>query len=197
VRALLSLVLITSVAAAHQAAAQGTKAPATKQSPATKAPATKAAATQTPSTKTATSQTPGTKGPAIPAGGPQQRRPALSVAPETPAAKVPVIMREVFEYDAAGRRDPFFSLLSTPDLRPTVTDLRLVTVLFDESGRRPVAVMRDVGNNTQYRVTTGMQLGRMRVAAIHRRSVIFTIEEFGLNRQDSVVLGDTTKVRAR
>jgi hypothetical protein len=106
-------------------------------------------------------------------------------------------MREVYEYDAAGRRDPFVSLLTTSELRPTVADLRLVIVLYDESGRRPVAVMRDLVTNTQYRVTTGMTLGRMRVTAIKRRAVIFTIEEFGLNRQDSLVLGDTSKVRAR
>jgi hypothetical protein len=42
-----------------------------------------------------------------------------------------------------------------------------------------------------------MALGRLRVALIKRRSVIFNIEEFGLNRQDSLILGDTTKVRAR
>jgi len=130
------------------------------------------------------------------AAGPQ-RRPALQVAPETAPAKPPVIMREVYAYDAGGRRDPFVSLLTSTELRPTVADLRLVIVLFDQSGRRPVAVMRDIATNTQYRVTTGMTLGRMRVAEIKRRSVIFTIEEFGLNRQDSLVLGDTTKARAR
>ena len=106
-------------------------------------------------------------------------------------------MREVYDYDAGGRRDPFVSLLSTTELRPTVSDLRLVGVLYDESRRRPVAIMRDLSTNTQYRVTTGMTLGRMRVFSINRRSVIFTIEEFGLNRQDSLVLGDTSKVRAR
>ncbi|HEU4993682.1 MAG TPA: hypothetical protein VFT29_02645 [Gemmatimonadaceae bacterium] len=125
-------------------------------------------------------------------------RNALTVAPEAaPQTRVPVIMREVFEYDNGGRRDPFISLLTTSDLRPTVADLRLVGVLYDESGRRPVAVMRDIATNTQYRVTTGMTLGRMRVSAIKRRSVVFTIEEFGLNRTDSLWLGDTTKVRAR
>lgn len=163
--------------AAASASAQGTKTPATKAP----APATKAAPTQT---KTA--------------GAQPQRRPALTVAPEAaPAARIPVIMREVFDYDAGGRRDPFVSLLSTSELRPTVADLRLVGVLYDESRRRPVAIMRDMLTNTQYRVTTGMTLGRMRVFTINRRSVVFTIEEFGLNRQDSLVLGDTTKVRAK
>ena len=192
------------VLVAGVAGAQGTKtpAPSTKQAaPATKqAPATRQAV-PAPGTKQqagtgATGATGSTSAQARPGAGPQ-RRPALSIAPETAPAKPPVIMREVFAYDAGGRRDPFVSLLTSTELRPTVADLKLVVVLFDETGRRPVAVMRDVSTNTQYRVTTGMTLGRMRVAEIKRRSVIFTIEEFGLNRQDSLVLGDTTKARAR
>jgi hypothetical protein len=156
------------VAVAATASAQGTKTPATK-TPATKTPAQGAGAaatkTQAPATKT------------------------LAVAPETPArVRVPVIMREVFDYSDGGRRDPFYSLLATPELRPTIADLRLVGVLYDHSGRRHVAVMREVGTNTQYRVTTGMTLGRLRVTSIVPRKVIFTIEEFGLNRQDSLVL---------
>jgi len=49
--------------------------------------------------------------------------------------------------------------------------------------------------NAQYRVTNGTTLGRMRVNQIRPRAVIFTIDEFGLNRQDSLVWTDTTKVR--
>ena len=182
-----ALVIVALVFVAADVAAQGTKTPATQTTPATK---------QGPATKQDTKVVPPqTKS----AAGQPARRPALTIAPpETaPPSRIPVIMREVYEYDAAGRRDPFVSLLTTSELRPTVADLRLVIVLYDESGRRPVAVMRDLVTNTQYRVTTGMTLGRMRVTAIKRRAVIFTIEEFGLNRQDSLVLGDTSKVRAR
>jgi len=191
VRVVAILALCSALAGAS---AQGTKARATKSPAATKSQA----ATKAPGTKA-----PGTAANATPTqtkGGPSlaQRRPALVVAPETaPTTNIPVIMREVYDYDAGGRRDPFVSLLSTTELRPTVSDLRLVGVLYDESRRRPVAIMRDLSTNTQYRVTTGMTLGRMRVFSINRRSVIFTIEEFGLNRQDSLVLGDTSKVRAR
>jgi hypothetical protein len=181
----LTLFALIALLAAATASAQGTKAPATKtQAPATKVPPPGSKTTSTP--------------PANATKRPQTGTKVLSVAPEAaPRTEVPVIMREVFQYDAGGRRDPFVSLLQTAELRPTVGDLRLVGVLYDESGRRPVAIMRDIGTNTQYRVTTGMTLGRMRVTTIKRRSVIFTIEEFGLNRQDSLVLGDTTKVRAR
>jgi len=132
-------------------------------------------------------------------GAPQVRAPGSGVvqsgapdpggagrAPDPPNA----IMREVFQYASEGRRDPFFSLMATGDLRPMLSDLRLTTILFDLSGRRPVAVMNDVSTNQQYRVTTGMMLGRMRVTQIKPRKVIFAIDEFGFSRADSLVLAD-------
>lgn len=165
-------------------AAQATKTPASAPA---NAPATKAAA---PQTKTA-----------APQGTAADRRRAqrgITVAPETaPAAAISPIMREVYDYDSGNRRDPFLSLLTSEELRPVLNDLKLVAIIYDESGRRPIAIMREAVTNTQYRVTTGSTLGRLKVALIKRRSVIFSIEEFGLNRQDSLVLGDTTKARTR
>jgi hypothetical protein len=106
------------------------------------------------------------------------------------------VMRESFDYARDTRRDPFVSLMTTSDLRPTLSDLRLTGILYDLSGRRPVAILRDIAGG-QWRVTTGMTLGRMRVAQIRPKTIIFTIEEFGFNRQDSLILGDTTRVRHR
>jgi len=37
----------------------------------------------------------------------------------------------------------------------------------------------------------------MRVSAIRQKTVLFTIDEFGTTRQDSLVLGDSTKVRGK
>jgi hypothetical protein len=119
--------------------------------------------------------------------------PAASAA----LAKLPPVTREIFGYDAAGRRDPFYSLILTDDLRPLLSDLKLVGVLYESSGRRSVAIFRDVQTNAQYRVQTGAALGRMRVAEIKRKGVIFTIDEFGLSRQDSLMMTDTTMVRIR
>ena len=113
-------------------------------------------------------------------------------------AKIPPVTREIFSYDAAGRRDPFYSLILSDDLRPLLSDLKLVGVLYEPGGRRSVAIFRDVLTNAQYRVQTGAALGRMHVAQIKPRGVIFTIDEFGLSRQDSLMLmTDTTKVRIR
>jgi hypothetical protein len=127
---------------------------------------------------------------------------ARTIVGATPAAslalaKLPPVSREIFTYDAAGRRDPFYSLILTDDLRPLLSDLKLVGVLYEASGRRSVAIFRDVLTNAQYRVQTGMALGRMRVAQIKPRGVIFTIDEFGLSRQDSLMMTDTTMVRIR
>jgi hypothetical protein len=145
-----------------------------------------------------------TPAPAPPAPGPASRaagRPATATpAAATPAASMkilPQVTREIFTYDEAGRRDPFFSLILTEDLRPLLSDLRLVGILYDATQRRSVAIFRDVLTNVQYRVGAGMGLGRMRVAQIKPKAVIFTIDEFGLSRQDSLVMTDSIKVRIR
>jgi hypothetical protein len=129
-------------------------------------------------------------------------RPATSTptrAPAPAAADTPqrvLINREMFQYDADGRRDPFVSLLTTSDLRPLLNDLKLVAVAFDPNGRTSVAVMRDITSKEQYRVRVGQTLGRMRVAAIQEKAVIFTIEEFGFSRQEMLAMtADSTKTR--
>jgi hypothetical protein len=101
--------------------------------------------------------------------------------------------REVFVYDRSGRRDPFTSLMSSSELRPLLSDLRLVAVAFDETGRNSVAVLRDVNTKDQYRVRVGQSLGRMRAARIDPKSITFTIEEFGFSRQETLGLGDSNK----
>lgn len=105
------------------------------------------------------------------------------------------VTRESYLFEGEGRRDPFFSLILTDDLRPLLSDLRLVGILYEPSGHRTVAIMRDLQTNAQYRVSNGTTLGRLRVAQIRQRAVIFSIDEFGLSRQDSLVWSDTTKVR--
>jgi hypothetical protein len=119
---------------------------------------------------------------------------------DAPAALPPSfqpVTREVFSYVSEGRRDPFYSLILTEDLRPLITDLRLTAIMYDATGRRSIAIMRDLVTNAQYRVTTGMKLGHMQVAQIKPRTILFTIDEFGLNRTDSLFLADTSKTRIR
>ncbi len=99
--------------------------------------------------------------------------------------------REVFYYERSGRRDPFASLMSSSDLRPLLSDLKLVAVAYDATGRNSVAVLRDLNTKEQYRIRVGHTLGRMRASAIHPKYVTFTIEEFGFSRQENLTLGDS------
>src|SRR5262245_2028588 len=119
-------------------------------------------------------------------------------APPSDTGTAPIlIMREQYDYARDGRRDPFYSLITTSELRPTMSDRRLTGILLDQGVGDSVATLRDVNNDLQYRVTTGSQLGRMRVSVIRLKSIVFTIDEFGATRQDSLILGDTTQVRKR
>ena len=125
------------------------------------------------------------------------KSPTPAPPPADTAPKV-LINREVFQYAGDGRRDPFVSLLTTGDLRPLLTDLKLVAVAFDPRGQNSVAVLRDVTSKEQYRVRVGQTIGRMRVAAIQEKAVIFTIEEFGYSRQEILpFVIDSTKTRPR
>jgi hypothetical protein len=139
---------------------------------------------------------PAVAAPPAPAPAPRQAGVPRGPAP-TPLVAAPQVTREIFAYADGGRRDPFFSLILTEDLRPLLSDLNLVGVLYEPSGRRSVAIFRDVLTNAQYRVQTGAPLGRMRVAQIKPKGVIFTIDEFGLSRQDSLMLTDSLKARIR
>jgi len=122
-----------------------------------------------------------------------------AAAPEAPAPDTvgppPSILREVFDYSQDGRRDPFVSLLTTSELRPTISDLRLTSIIYDNTGRNSLATMRDLATNTRYTVKVGATMGRMRVSAIRPLTVLLTIDEFGTTRQDSLILRDSTKVR--
>jgi hypothetical protein len=125
--------------------------------------------------------------------------PVAAATPAAPAAAAPEVLinRESYSYPGAGRRDPFVSLMNTEEIRPLIGDLKLVAIAFDATGRNSVAVLRDIGTKEQYRVKVGQQIGRMRVAAIHEKDVVFGIEEFGYSRQESVAMSDSTKVRTQ
>ncbi|MGH7670800.1 MAG: hypothetical protein ACRENQ_15045 [Gemmatimonadaceae bacterium] len=191
-----TMTLAFLIAGASVANAQMTKAIGKAQRAADAASA-HVAREQNVEPQTKAKATPSKTSPAKPAAGTATHSkvgPTDRVAAARPDTVPSFVMREVFDYDRTGTRDPFVSLLGTSELRPVLSDLRLIGVLYDVSGRRSVAIMRDQTDKL-YRATVGQTLGRMRVAQIKPRAVIFTIEEFGFNRQDSLVLADTTKVR--
>lgn len=104
------------------------------------------------------------------------------------SAAAPVLVREVFSYEGGGR-DPFMSLLRSGDIRPLLSDLRLVGIYYDARyPARSVAVLRDVTNNKIYRVKPGNIIGRLKTTTIRPREIVFTVQEFGFERQESLQL---------
>jgi hypothetical protein len=98
------------------------------------------------------------------------------------------LLREEFAYEGAGR-DPFVSLLKSGDIRPLLSDLKLVGIYYDQRYPvRSVAVMRDMTNGKRYRAKTGDIVGRLRVTEIRPREIVFTVQEFGFERQESLQL---------
>jgi citrate lyase beta subunit len=134
---------------------------------------------------------------------PVEQPPALATATDSATGSTSVkaagaaFEREAYLYDRGARRDPFVSLMATGELRPLISDLRLVAVAYDANGRNSVAVVHDISSKdkVQYRLRAGQSVGRMRVASIAPRSVVFTIEEFGYSRQETLALGDSNKER--
>ena len=123
--------------------------------------------------------------------------PSASIARSTSAIPTSItIARETFDYARVGRRDPYKSLMTSTDIRPLLSDLKLVSVAYDSSGTHSVAVLRDITTKERYMLKVGQQLGRLRVASIKSKSVVFSIDEFGFNRQETLQMGsDTTKAR--
>ena len=171
------------------------RGPVPRTKPGTK-PASPAAAPQTAATTAAGPQTAGAANPTLAIADTARGTRSTSVAERGGRSEV-TFRREVFGYEAAGRRDPFLSLLASGELRPILSDLRLVAVAYDPTGRNSVAVMRDGSTNDQYRVKVGQTLGRMRVIQIQPKAVTFTIEEFGYSRREVLALGDSSTVRTQ
>ena len=157
-------------------------------------PPTSAPATSNPAANSKAAATPPTAMKPLATAAAPAAKPAADTAPTV------LINREVFAYEGSGRRDPFVSLLTTTDLKPLLQDLKLVGVAYDPRGQNSVAVLRDVTSKyDQYKVRVGQTIGRMRVAAIQPKAVIFTIEEFGYSRQELLPIAppDSTKMRQR
>ena len=107
---------------------------------------------------------------------------------DTTAVQPQTLLREVFAYEGGGR-DPFMSLLKSGDVRPLLSDLKLTTVVYDgRFASRSVAVLRDITNRRIYRVKTGDIIGRLKVTQIRPREVVFTVQEFGFERQETLSL---------
>ena len=116
--------------------------------------------------------------------------------PDTTAPPPPqALLREVFAYEGGGR-DPFMSLLRSGDVRPLISDLKLTTIVYDARyAARSVAVLRDITNRRIYHVKTGDIIGRLKVTQIRPREIVFTVQEFGFERQETLSLAKQEETR--
>ena len=107
---------------------------------------------------------------------------SLKVARETE------VVRETFTY-AGGARDPFASLITEDKLGPEFSDLLLVGVYLDlRRANNSVAILRDKTSQKRYKMRVGDRLGRLKVAQIRQTDVVFTVEDIGFERQETLSL---------
>jgi hypothetical protein len=106
--------------------------------------------------------------------------------------------RETFTYESDGRRDPFLSLMATGELRPMISDLTLVGIIYDESGRNSVAILVDASAGGQtYRRKVGDVLGRMKITKISENAITLNVDEFGFSRQETLLIDRNPRTGAR
>jgi hypothetical protein len=96
--------------------------------------------------------------------------------------------RETFAY-SGGPRDPFNSLLNMAKNGPELADLQLVGIY--QNLRAPggsIAVFREKDGGKRHKLRAGDQVGRSRLVQIRERDVVFMIEDFGFERQETLSL---------
>jgi len=146
------------------------------------APAAQAKAASAPAAK---ASAPAGKASGQAAKAPASASPAAK--PQSADSSKVTFEREVFTY-VPGEVDPFASPMETGAIRPLVSDLKVVGIIYDPAGHNSVAVMRDQSTSMQYRAKVGQVLGRARVTQIKPQEVVVTIEEYGFSRQESLKL---------
>jgi hypothetical protein len=139
---------------------------------------------------------------AAPANAPAEASPASATATATPASApqdTPAadtakkgqemdMVRETFAYSGASR-DPFNSLLNMAKNGPELADLQLVGIY--QNLRAPdasIAVFREKDGGKRHKLRAGDQVGRSRLVQIRDRDVVFMIEDFGFERQETLSL---------
>jgi len=99
-----------------------------------------------------------------------------------------VILREEFSYRGASR-DPFLSLVGTGSVGPAVSDLELAAIYFVAGNPGlTTAVLREKVSGRRHSVHTGQRIGRLYVATITEQDIWFTIDDFGVQRRESLTL---------
>lgn len=94
--------------------------------------------------------------------------------------------REVFQYTASGRPDPFRSLLNDAELGIRVEDLTLRGIVYHSDPSQSVAVLTQVGSDRRIRARVGERVGSLRILAIYPDRVEIVVEELGVARRETL-----------
>jgi hypothetical protein len=176
----------TTVAASASPAGDSVKPQPQAQTPAPAAQAAPAPAVAAPVAAAASNAAP-----AAAMAQPDSAMPAsqdAATADSIRKAKEMEMSRETFAYSGA-TRDPFNSLLNMAKNGPELADLQLVGIY--QNLRTPaasVAVFREKDGGKRHKLRAGDQVGRSRLVQIRDRDVVFMIEDFGFERQETLSL---------
>jgi type IV secretory pathway VirB10-like protein len=179
----------TTVAANPAKAADSVKTTPAKPAPSRLMPGQTPSASAAPASAAPAQATPPPEPVAAqkPDSGPQLGQDA-AWADSVRKAKEMEMSRETFAY-AGALRDPFNSLLNMAKSGPEVADLQLVGIYQNlRSPEASVAVFREKEGGKRHKLRSGDQLGRSRLMQIRNRDVVFMIEDFGFERQDTLSL---------
>jgi hypothetical protein len=125
---------------------------------------------------------------ATPAAAPSSAPQDAAAADSAKKGQEMDMVRETFAYSGASR-DPFNSLLNMAKIGPELADLQLVGIY--QNLRAPdasIAVFREKDGGKRHKLRAGDQVGRSRLVQIRERDVVFMIEDFGFERQETLSL---------
>jgi hypothetical protein len=106
---------------------------------------------------------------------------------EVPSTTV-IYEREVFEYSAGGRPDPFRSLLQDGELGIRIEDLMLRGVVYHPDPARSVAVLSQTGSQRRIQARVGERVGTLRILSIQPERVEVVVEELGVARRETLTI---------
>lgn len=117
----------------------------------------------------------------IPSGVEAQQAPPGGAGASSDTVEL-IFEREVFEYPAFQRRNPFRPLTGD-DAGPRFEELALLGVILSGDGAASVALLGPRGaaeGSRNWRVREGDVLGNVRVLAIRQRDILVEVDEFGI-----------------
>jgi hypothetical protein len=111
------------------------------------------------------------------------QEPAAGRPPVTQASEPRLVFeREVFSYPGRARRDPFVPLTTSAE-GPLFSDLRLHMIIFEEDASQSLIMVSDASQR-RVRLRRGESIGNATVIDIGPTRVVFSVNEFGMRRQE-------------